>query len=68
MEYSYNRLRGKIIEVYGTQGAFAEVIGISETALSKKMTGKTGFDQKDIVKWCNALNIPIEDAGQYFFA
>ncbi len=68
LEYKYNKLRGRIIEKYGSQGEFADKIGLSETSVSKKMTGKTGFDQSDIIKWCEALDIPLAEAGTYFFA
>ena len=68
MSDAYNKLRGKIIEKYTTQGVFAEKIGLSETSVSNKMTGKTGFNQEDIVKWCEALEIPLDEAGAYFFA
>lgn len=66
--YQYKKLRGRIIEVFDSQGEFAKKIGLSETSVSNKMTGKTGFDQTDMVQWCEALNIPIEKAGEYFFA
>ena len=68
MAYTYNKLRGRIIEKYTTQGVFAEKIGLSETSVSNKMTGKSGFNQEDIVKWCETLEIPLDEAGQYFFA
>lgn len=68
MAYSYDKLRGRIVEVFGSQGKFAEFLDVSETTVSKKMTGKVQFDQEDIAVWCDALNIPIEEAGRYFFA
>ena len=43
MNYKYDRLRGRIIERYGSQEKFAEIIGISSNSMSKKMNGKTGF-------------------------
>ena len=36
MSYTYNKLRGRIIEMYGTQGKFAEKLGISKNSVSKK--------------------------------
>ena len=57
MGYSYDKLRGRIIEKYGSQERFAEALGISTNSLSKKMTGKTGFSQKDIVEWSRLLQI-----------
>lgn len=68
MRYSYDKLRGRIIERYGSQERFAEVLGISTNSLSKKMTGKTGFSQKDIVAWSHLLEIDKSEYSEYFFA
>lgn len=68
MVYSYDKLRGRIIERYGSQEKYAEVLGISTNSLSKKMTGKTGFSQKDITLWSKLLDIDKSDYGEYFFA
>ncbi|MBQ8665349.1 MAG: DUF739 family protein [Lachnospiraceae bacterium] len=65
---SYNKLRGRIVELYGTQENFRKALGISSTALSNKMRGETGFSQKDIIKWCALLNIDLHDVGSYFYA
>lgn len=67
MSYSYNKLRGRIIERYGTQEKFARAINISNNALSKKMTGKTGISQEDIIKWSKLLDIDVPSIGEYFF-
>ena len=67
MPYSYNKLRGRIIEKYGSQETYAEKIGISKVSLSLKMTGKTGFSQKDIVEWSRLLDIDEADYAEYFF-
>lgn len=63
----FPKLRGRIIEKYGSIKAFAEAIGLSQTAASLKLTGKTAFDAPTISKWCDALDIPIAEAGLYFF-
>lgn len=68
LQYSYDKLRGRIVEKYGSQEKFAEVIGISPNSLSKKMTGKTGFSQKDIIRWAELLDIDKADYSEYFFA
>lgn len=68
MKYKYLKLRGRITEKYENQGKFAEVLGLSENSLSKKLTGKSGFSQEDIEKWSVLLEIPKEDYGAYFFA
>ena len=43
MDIKYPKLRGRIIEKYGNMKKFSERVGISETAMSLKMTGKRGF-------------------------
>lgn len=67
MGYTYNKLKGRIVEKYGTRQQFASVLGISTTSLSKKLNGLTGFNQKDICVWCKLLDIPETDVGLYFF-
>lgn len=68
MGFEYNKLRGRIVEKYGTQAKFAQELGISPTAMSEKMTGKTTFSQRDIERWRQLLDIDSEDIGKYFFA
>ena len=67
MPYKYNKLRGRIIEIYGSQYNFANRLGVSENSVSKKMNGKTGFSQADIVKWSLLLKVKIDEYGEYFF-
>lgn len=63
----YHKLRGRIVELYGTAGAFAEAIGLSKNSVSMKLNGKKGFSQSDIILWCEKLSIQIEEIGEYFF-
>lgn len=68
MTYEYRRLKGRIIEKYGTMGEFAKEIGISQNSLSKKMNCKTGISQEDIEFWSKLLDISPEDYGAFYFA
>lgn len=68
MPYTYNKLRGRIIEKYGSQTKFAKEIGISQQALSRKMNCKIGFSQEDIVLWGHLLDISPTEYSVYFFA
>ena len=61
-------LRGRIIQKYGSQGAFAKRLGKSEQTVTAKLNGRSQFTQEDILNWCNALDIIAEDVGEYFFA
>lgn len=63
----YKKLKLKIKEVYDTQEAFAEVMGVGRTALNQRLNGVSQWKSTEIVKACEKLNIPIEDAHLYFF-
>lgn len=61
------KLRGRIIEKYGTLGAFADAAGCSNSFLSQYMNGKASLDQRTIDKWVALLDILDEDIRAYFF-
>ena len=63
----YAKLRGRIVEKYGTISNFGTTLGLSKVSISKKLTGITGFSQADIIRWCELLDIDIADVGPYFF-
>lgn len=67
MDIKYPKLRGRIIEKYGNMKNFSERIGISETTMSLKMTGKRGFTQKNVFDWAEALDIDLSEVGDYFY-
>ena len=66
-QYDMSKLKGKIIEVYGTQLKFAEAVGNSKAYISNVMNGKAFLDQPTIDKWSTALGIDVDDIGTYFF-
>lgn len=68
MAYTYLKLKARIIEKYGSQGKLAEVLGITETTVSNKMSGRTQFSKEDMISWGKALDIAVDDFGSYFFA
>lgn len=67
MPYNYNKLRGRIVEMYGSQDKFADKVRLSRNSVSKKMNCQVGFSQEDIVKWSLLLNIQPNEYGEYFF-
>lgn len=67
MTFLYNKLRGKIVEVFGSQAIFSRAIHLSEQSITAKLTGKSSFSQSDIITWCDALGIDQNDIGLYFF-
>lgn len=67
MAWNYNKLKGKIIEIFGTQRAFSEAIGLSYTSLNQRLNGHLQFSQDEIFKSCDALGIDYKDIPLYFF-
>lgn len=63
----YRKLKGKIKEVFDTQEAFAEAMGMSKTALSQRLNGSVEWKASEIAKACDLLHIPLADAFLYFF-
>lgn len=67
MPYDYSKLRGKIVEKFGSNGSFAKVFPMSQRTLSKKMTGKVGWSQQQMKRACELLSIEEQDLPVYFF-
>ena len=68
MAFNFNKLKGRIVEVYGTQYAFANAMGIAKNTLSMKLSGLSDFTLPEIKKACELLAIPDEQIKDYFFA
>ena len=64
---SYAKLRGKIREVFGTQEAFAEAIGMNTVSLSQRLNGKLEWKISEIAKACEVLGIPLSENAEYIF-
>lgn len=67
MIFDHRKLTGRIIEKFETRNAFAYRMGISQTTLYNKLTGRTEFTSDEIRKACALLDIPPEDVYQFFF-
>jgi transcriptional regulator with XRE-family HTH domain len=65
--YETSKLRGRIVEKYGSQSKFAEKVGCSLSFLSQYLNGKKKLDQPTIDKWVDALDIESSDIYGYFF-
>lgn len=67
MAFDYNKLRGKIVEKYGSQVEFAKAMKWSERTLSCKMNGKIPWKQTDICAAIKLLELSENDIQEYFF-
>lgn len=65
--YDYSKLRGRIVEKFGTISAFTEALGSSTVTVSSKLNNKSGFSRSDIEHWSELLEIPFVEIGLYFF-
>lgn len=64
---SYAKLRGKIREVFGTQEAFAEAMGMSRSALSMRLNNKIGWSLAEARKACELLLVDDNEVSALFF-
>lgn len=67
MAFNYSKLLGKIKEVFGTQGKFAEAVGLSERSLSQKLNNEVPWKQPEMIKSSELLGFPLDDMHLYFF-
>ena len=65
--YDTSKLRGRMIEKFGSQTRFCEVTKNSMSFVSQYLNGKTDLDQPTIDKWANLLEIDLPDIPIYFF-
>lgn len=63
----YNKLRGRIREVYGSEVEFASALGISRAALSNKLNRQVDFKQSEMLKSCELLDIPFDQIHLFFY-
>jgi len=67
MSFAYNKLRGRIIEICGSQAEFSKRVGQSEQSITAKLSGRSSFTQENIITWSEVLDIDQNDIGSYFF-
>lgn len=64
--FNYSKLKGRIIEMYGTQTDFIDNISISEVTFIKKIK-KGYFTQQEIEEIMLKLDVPLTEVYAYFF-
>lgn len=67
MPFDYSKLKGRIVEKYGSQAEFAKAMNWSERTLSQKITGKIAWKQTDICMGIELLGLSESDIQEYFF-
>lgn len=65
--FDYSKLRGRIVEKYGTLYAFGKDAGFAKTTLYERLNNKSPFSQEEIFKAANKLDIADNEISVYFF-
>lgn len=67
MSFDYSKLKGRIVEILGTQSAFAQKMSWSQRTASLKLNGAIPWTQTDISKAVEILFIDPAMIPNYFF-
>ena len=67
MAFNYSKLKGRIVEIFGSQTKFAKAMKMSERTLSFKISGKVSWKQREIVEAISLLGLKKDDIQEYFF-
>ena len=67
MGFNYSKLRGRIVEKFGTNELFAKKLGITPTSVGRKLAGTNGWKQEEISLACELLGIQHQEIPEYFF-
>ena len=67
MAFDYSKLRGKIVEKFGTQTEFSKAMNLSERTMSLKLNGVRAWKQDEICRAVGLLELSNEDIQDYFF-
>ena len=69
MAFDYSKLRGRIIEKFGSLSAFAIAVGKPLNTISRKLNGSIAISMQDICEWSkeDVLDIPADQYHEYFF-
>lgn len=65
--YNYNKLRGLIREKYVTLKAFSDQLGIGLTTLNSRLKGDSYFNQQEMEKTIELLDLSESDINVIFF-
>lgn len=65
--FDYSKLRGRIVEKYGSISKFSEQLAISRTSVDLKLNNKVDISRSEILEWSDLLDIKSEEYSSYFF-
>ena len=68
MVFDFSKLRGRIVEKFGSCAAFAAEVGLPESSISARLNNRVKIDSDEILRWSDPdmLDIPAEEVHLYF--
>ena len=67
MPFNYDKLKGRITEVFKNRNAFAEAMGWTARTTSLKLNNKAPWKQLEILMAVSVLKLSRDDIPEYFF-
>lgn len=68
VKFDYSRLKGRIVEKFGTASAFAIALGFKPNMVTARLKNGTPWRDYEIWEACKQLGISPEEIPAYFFA
>jgi len=70
IEFDFSKLRGRIVERFGNNANFCDVVGMSVQRLSARLNNRAQFQPVEIKLFCKPEYLDIADSEipAYFFA
>lgn len=65
--FDYSKLKGRVKEILGNDGLYAEMLGISRASVSAKLNSKVPFSITEMDTSIVILKIPKDEIYDYFF-
>ena len=66
-EFKFYKLTGRIIEKFKTRDNFAAKVPMSIPTLINKLSGRVDFKSREVVRFCELLDIPLEQIPNFFY-
>ena len=67
VEFNFDKLTGRIIEKFKTRDNFAAKVPMSIPTLINKLSGRVDFKSKEVVRFCELLESPLEQIPKFFY-
>lgn len=67
VEFDYSKLKGRIVEKFGSRSAFANAVTMNPEQLSRRLNNRTPIKGEEVILFADVLEIDEADLCSYFF-